>query len=216
MPLKPIKKENDVCAVCGRTIINAKVEITDSDKRVELSNGDLLCMQCASKLRVMYPITYQVLQKGHIAVPIDPMREISADHFDELLIKAKEYRESLREQYHWCDAAFQVERGVIGKGGLLLPPIANAYGHVLFGSFWFADRVRIIRDGNFWEGEIGYIQSNIQEGCPDFLAKPAKYVKEEIKDCKAHLYSAAEGHPYVLMIRTKKVDLQPGDLIVKG
>lgn len=44
----------------------------------------------------------------------------------------------------------------------------------------------------------------------------AKYVKEEIKECRAHFQNAGEGFPYVLMIKTKNADLKPGDLIVKG
>ena len=212
----PIKKENDVCSVCGRTIINAEVNISDSDPRVTLKNGEVLCMPCAGKIRIMYPVSYKVLKKGREPVPVDPMSEISADEYDELVIKAREYREAIREKYNWYDAIFQVEHAVIGKGGLLLPAVANAYGYVLCGSFWFADKVRIIRGGNSWEGEIGYIQRNIQEGYPDWLARPAKYVKEEIKECRAHFQNAGEGFPYVLMIKTKNADLKPGDLIVKG
>ena len=212
----PIKKENDICSVCGRTIINSEVNISDSDPRVSLANGEILCMPCAGKIRIMYPVSYKVQKKGREPVPVDPMSEISADEYDELVIKAREYREAIREKYNWYDAIFQVEHAVIGKGGLLLPAVANAYGYVLCGSFWFADKVRIIRGGNSWEGEIGYIQRNIQEGYPDWLARPAKYVKEEIKECRAHFQNAGEGFPYVLMIKTKNADLKPGDLIVKG
>ena len=212
----PIKKENDICSVCGRTIINSEVNISDSDPRVSLANGEILCMPCAGKIRIMYPVSYKVQKKGREPVPVDPMNEISADEYDELVIKAREYRESIREKYNWYDAIFQVEHAVIGKGGLLLPAVANAYGYVLCGSFWFADKVRIIRNDKSWEGEIGYIQRNIQEGYPDWLARPAKYVKEEIKECRAHFQNAGEGFPYVLMIKTKNADLKPGDLIVKG
>ena len=210
------EREHDVCSVCGRTIINAAVNITDSDPKVTLKNGEVLCTPCAGKIRIMYPVTYKVLKKGREPVRVDPMSEISADEYDELVIKAREYREAIREKYNWYDAIFQVEHAVIGKGGLLLPAVANAYGYVLCGSFWFADKVRIIRGGNNWEGEIGYIQRNIQEGYPDWLARPAKYVKEEIKECRAHFQKAGEGFPYVLMIKTKNADLKPGDLIVKG
>ena len=212
----PIKKENDICSVCGRTIINSEVNISDSDPRVSLANGEILCMPCAGKIRIMYPVSYKVQKKGREPVPVDPMNEISADEYDELVIKAREYRESIREKYNWYDAIFQVDHAVVGKGGLLLPAVANAYGRVLCGSFWFADKVRIIRNGKSWEGEIGYIQRNIQEGHPDWLARPAKYVKEEIKECRAHFQNAGEGFPYVLMIKTKNADLKPGDLIVKG
>ena len=212
----PIKKENDICSVCGRTIINSEVNISDSDPRVSLANGEILCMPCAGKIRIMYPVSYKVQKKGREPVPVDPMNEISADEYDELVIKAREYRESIREKYNWYDAIFQVDHAVVGKGGLLLPAVANAYGRVLCGSFWFADKVRIIRNGKSWEGEIGYIQRNIQEGYPDWLARPAKYVKEEIKECRAHFQNAGEGFPYVLMIKTKNADLKPGDLIVKG
>lgn len=211
-----IEREHDVCSVCGRTIINAAVNISDSDPKVTLKNGEVLCTPCAGKIRIMYPVTYKVLKKGRVPVPVDPMSEISADEYDELVIKAREYREAIREKYNWYDAIFQVEHAVIGKGGLLLPAVANAYGYVLCGSFWFADKVRIIRGGNSWEGEIGYIQRNIQEGYPDWLARPAKYVKEEIKECRAHFQNAGEGFPYVLMIKTKNADIKPGDLIVKG
>ena len=212
----PIKKENDICSVCGRTIINSEVNISDSDPRVSLANGEILCMPCAGKIRIMYPVSYKVQKKGREPVPVDPMNEISADEYDELVIKAREYRESIREKYNWYDAIFQVDHAVVGKGGLLLPAVANAYGRVLCGSFWFADKVRIIRNGKSWEGEIGYIQRNIQEGYPDWLARPAKYVKEEIKECREHFQNAGEGFPYVLMIKTKNADLKPGDLIVKG
>ena len=212
----PIKKENDICSVCGRTIINSEVNISDSDPRVSLANGEILCMPCAGKIRIMYPVSYKVQKKGREPVPVDPMNEISADEYDELVIKAREYRESIREKYNWYDAIFQVDHAVVGKGGLLLPAVANAYGRVLCGSFWFADKVRIIRNDKSWEGEIGYIQRNIQEGYPDWLARPAKYVKEEIKECRAHFQNAGEGFPYVLMIKTKNADLKPGDLIVKG
>ena len=173
-------------------------------------------MPCAGKIRVMFPVSYKVQVKGREPVPIDPMTEISAAAYDKLVEKAREYRESIRERFNWYDAVFQVEHAVIGKGGLLLYPIANAYGRVLCGSFWFADQVRIIRGSDSWEGEIGYVQRNIQEGYPDWLARPAKYVKEEIQKCKAHLQNAGEGYPYVLMIKTKNADLKPGDLIVKG
>lgn len=212
----PSQKENDICSVCGRTIINSAVSISDSDPRVSLKNGEILCMPCAGKIRVMFPVSYKVQVKGREPVPIDPMTEISAAAFDKLVEKAREYRESIRERFNWYDAIFQVEHAVIGKGGLLLSPIANAYGRVLCGSFWFADQVRIIRGSDSWEGEIGYVQRNIQEGYPDWLARPAKYVKEEIKKCKAHLQNAGEGYPYVLMIKTKNADLKTGDLIVKG
>ncbi len=212
----PIKRENDVCSVCGRVIINAEVKPEDSDPRVVLNNGEILCMPCAGKIRVMYPVTYKVQKKGREPVPVDPMCEISADEYDDLVIKAREYREAIRGRHSWYDAIFQVEHAVVGKGGLLLPAVANAFGRVLCGSFWFADKVRIVRDGNSWEGEIGYIQRNVREGYPDWLAKPAKYVKEEIKECRAHLQNAGEGFEYVLMIKTKNAELKPGDLIVKG
>ncbi len=212
----PIKKENDVCSVCGRIIINSAVNISDSDPRVSLKNGEVLCMTCAGKIRVMYPVSYKVIKQGREPAQVDPMCGISAAEYDELVIKAREYREKIREKYDWCDAVFQVEHAVVGKGGLLLPAIANAYGRVLCGSFWFADKVRIVRDGKSWEGEIACVQRNVQEGYPDWLARPAKYVKEEIKEGRAHFNSAGEGRPYVLMIKTKNAQLKPGDLIVKG
>ena len=38
-----IEREHDVCSVCGRTIINAAVNISDSDPKVTLKNGEVLC-----------------------------------------------------------------------------------------------------------------------------------------------------------------------------
>ena len=49
-----IEREHDVCSVCGRTIINAAVNISDSDPKVTLKNGEVLCMPCAGKIRIMY------------------------------------------------------------------------------------------------------------------------------------------------------------------
>lgn len=58
----PSQKENGICSVCGRTIINSAVNISDSDPRVSLKNGEILCMPCAGKIRVMFPVSYKVLK----------------------------------------------------------------------------------------------------------------------------------------------------------
>ena len=232
--------DNEFCPICGDPVKKEGKFVN------RLTDGTVVCERCAAKTRFLYPVKsgarIESERKFHrtgklsgslnteyyeYRTLINPVEEMTLDEFRRALDETdqkrsaeiaeyRQYKCVIREKYNWYDAIFQVEHAVIGKGGLLLPAVANAYGYVLCGSFWFADKVRIIRGGNSWEGEIGYIQRNIQEGYPDWLARPAKYVKEEIKECRAHFQNAGEGFPYVLIIKTKNADLKPGDLIVKG
>ncbi len=209
------KKANDICSTCGRTLINSKVRAADNDPRIKLNNGDFMCKTCEKKLRVMYPVTYKVVKKGYNAFPMDEMRDISADDFDDLMEKAREHREALREQHNWYDAVFQVEHVIIGSGGLFSAPVINAYGHVLYGAFYFSDRVKLIHEGNIREEAISHIIINQFEGYPPAFAYKASKIKGEIKDHFAHRWSAKEGYPYRISIQSRNTDLKPGDLIVK-
>ena len=210
------KKANDICVICGRTLLNSKVRAADNDPRIKLNSGDFMCKICEKKIRVMYPVTYKVMKKGYNAFPIDAMRDISVDDYDDLVEKAREYREQMRQNFYWYDAVFQVEHVIKGRGGLFSAPVINAYGHVLYGSFYFSDKVKLLHQGTVRDEVISHIIVNEFEGYPPFFAYKASKIKAEIKDHAAHRWTAEEGYPYRISIQSRNTDLVPGDYIVKG
>ena len=129
---------NGFCPVCGQPILEI----------VKMKDGTV-CRECATKVRVLFPVHYEKRANGNGSFVVDPLQEVPVRDYDETFKKARAYRDSLREKYNGYNAVYIVDNvETVSGSGRFEPPVINVYGRVLYGTFFIDDTVMLRHGGN--------------------------------------------------------------------
>ena len=197
---------NGFCPVCGQPILNV----------TRMKDGTI-CAECAAKIRVMFPVHYEISTvKGSNPVCVDPLKDIALNNYEETLQKARAYRESLREKYNGYNAVYVVDNVEVEQGsGVFASPVLNVYGHVLYGTFFLEDDAILLHGDN-------QIQISLLYGKIINSSSPAPITSEDIKDRERRFIfkwqydgTAQEGYPFQFAFTNKNLPVEAGDFIVK-
>ena len=181
------------CPICGRAIISLNTNAALADKTE-------ICMDCAAKLRVMYPVKYGKRKGKKKIERLDPLSELTLDEVRDALKKAPAHLEQLRAEYGY-NAVAKVEDIHMYSHGWFRPPYISVKGSVLFGFFDIGDEVTVIHRGRGMRAEILDIER-------EHLSEP---------DLEGWIRRGAGGYSLKRMVFSKKdLVISPGDIIVKG
>ena len=198
-------KHNGFCPVCGQPILEI----------VNMKDGTV-CRECATKVRVLFPVHYEKRANGNGSFVIDPLQDVPVRDYDETFKKARAYRDSLREKYNGYNAVYVVDNvEAVPGSGRFEPPVINVYGHVLYGTFFIDDTVMLRHGGNT-------AMIRLRRGKVIKSASPVPITAEDIKDEeRSYLFTwhaegtAPEGYPFQFIFNEKDLTIEAGDLIVK-
>ena len=198
-------KHNGFCPVCGQPILEI----------VKMKDGTV-CRECATKVRVLFPVHYEKRANGNGSFVVDPLQEVPVRDYDETFKKARAYRDSLREKYNGYNAVYVVDNvEAVPGSGRFEPPVINVYGHVLYGTFFIDDTVMLRHGGNT-------AMIRLRRGKVIKSASPVPITAEDIKDEeRSYLFTwhaegtAPEGYPFQFIFNEKDLTIEAGDLIVK-
>ena len=196
---------NGFCPVCGQPILS-----------VTEMKGGTICSECATKVRVMFPIRYEKRTNGNGSFVVDPLKEVPVSDYEETFKKARAYRDSLRAKYNGYKAVYVVDNVEIVQGsGMFAAPVLNVYGHVLYGTFFRDDDASLLHG----DTEIK-VQLKLGKAIDSSSPKPITY--EDIKDEERSFIfawypdgTAPEGYPFQFAFTNKNLAVEAGDLIVK-
>ena len=196
---------NGFCPVCGQPILEI----------VKMKDGTV-CRECATKVRVLFPVHYEKRANGNGSFVIDPLQDVPVRDYDETFKKAREYRDSLREKYNGYNAVYVVDNvETVPGSGRFEPPVINVYGRVLYGTFFIDDNALLLH---------GDSKTNIrlQRGRVIDRSAPVPITAEDIKDEKRSFLfawqaegTAQEGNPFQFIFTNADLAVEAGDLIVK-
>ena len=198
-------KHNGFCPACGQPILEI----------VKMKDGTV-CRECATKVRVLFPVHYEKRANGNGSFVIDPLQDVPVRDYDETFKKARAYRDSLREKYNGYNAVYVVDNvEAVPGSGRFEPPVINVYGHVLYGTFFIDDTVMLRHGGNT-------AMIRLRRGKVIKSASPVPITAEDIKDEeRSYLFTwhaegtAPEGYPFQFIFNEKDLTIEAGDLIVK-
>ena len=198
-------KHNGFCPVCGQPILEI----------VNMKDGTV-CRECATKVRVLFPVHYEKRANGNGSFVVDPLQEVPVRDYDETFKKARAYRDSLREKYNGYNAVYVVDNvETLPGSGRFEPPVINVYGRVLYGTFFIDDTVMLRHGGNT-------AMIRLRRGKVIKSASPVPITAEDIKDEeRSYLFTwhaegtAPEGYPFQFIFNEKDLTIEAGDLIVK-
>ena len=202
------------CAACGNGIViepnNGLFRLQRCGNPVKLKDGSWLCGSCLRKLRVKYPQEYRMDAKGKKIEPFERTSELTAEDAKRELAQVHAFQEDLREKYGFRRAVFAVEKVDVKKGGLLKPSLFTVTGHVIYGTFYSLDEVGLGANG----GQKAKISCLYE---PHSLVPASDTTIQGSTNKMLIDYAWAEGGEEAAFIfQEKKLDLKPGDLIVKG
>ena len=198
-------KHNGFCPACGQPILEI----------VKMKDGTV-CRECATKVRVLFPVHYEKRANGNGSFVVDPLQDVPVRDYDETFKKARAYRDSLREKYNGYNAVYVVDNvETLPGSGRFEPPVINVYGRVLYGTFFIDDTVMLRHGGNT-------AMIRLRRGKVVKSASPLPITAEDIKDEeRSYLFTwhaegtAPEGYPFQFIFNGKDLTIEAGDLIVK-
>ena len=196
---------NGFCPVCGQPILEI----------VKMKDGTV-CRECATKVRVLFPVHYEKRANGNGSFVVDPLQDVPVRDYDETFKKAREYRDSLREKYNGYNAVYVVDNvETVPGSGRFEPPVINVYGRVLYGTFFIEDNAILLHGDN-------QIQISLLYGKIINSSSPTPITSEDIKDRERRFIfkwqydgTSQEGYPFQFAFTNKNLPVEAGDLIVK-
>ena len=193
MAKKTEKKEEILCPLCGRAVI----ELATNAK---LADENMICRDCAAKLRVSYPVSYGKRKGKKKIERLDPIEDMTLEEVREALKAAPQQLEDLRAKYGH-NAVFEVDDISMYSHGWFRAPYICAKGRGIIGFFDLGDEVEVLHRGQTVKAKILDIErENLLE-----------------KDSEAWVRRAEGGYPVKRMVFSQKdLVISPGDLIVKG
>jgi len=140
--------ESMVCSICGKTIVPAPVYEPDGYFKgwteVKLKDGNLVCKDCAEKVRIVYPLRSSkmfvesssrfgssfihgkhVAGRGWINALTDPLEELTLDEFRQAQGDAEQAAQAMAARFPGAKAAAEADltyRHHVKDGGTELKP----------------------------------------------------------------------------------------------